>query len=292
MKMLLKSSLKLFLIIICIYGCNSADSGKGTRLKFNLQKGKTYAYSIEMDPETQMKQGKMASKMRFDYIINVIDENSDTKRLKVTFNRIATQIGMPSGGNGGMNFDTDSIDTQENPKDHFSGTIGNIFKAMKGRSFEMKVDESGHIEEITGTKEMAETMVNAMNLEANMKPMVLQVFNAQFNDETIKRSFDQALNIYPNKRVNPGDKWTKNTSIEFFMMNASMATNYTVKEIKGNLVTLITDGTVEMNNGNGISKGTMIIDAVTGLVKEAFITQSVRGNFSLDNKIKITGVEK
>ncbi|MFL5810915.1 MAG: DUF6263 family protein [Flavisolibacter sp.] len=272
-----------------MYGCNSADSGKGTMLKFNLQKGKTYAYSIEFDPEAQMKQGKMASKMRFDYIINVLDESSDAKRLKVTFKRIATQMGMP---NGGMNFDTDSMPRQQNSKDRFSGTIRNVFNAMKGKSFEMKVDESGHIEEITGTKEMAESMVNAMNLDANMKQIVLQMFNTQFSDESIKKSFDQALNIYPAKRVNPGDKWTKQTSIEFFMMNASMSTNYTVKEIKGNLVTLVTDGTLEMNNGNGTSKGTMIVDAATGLVKEANITQNVRGNFNLDNSIKITGVER
>jgi hypothetical protein len=276
----------LFLSLnVLISACKSGD-GSGTMLKFNLQKGKTYAYSIDMDPETEMKQGKMSSKMHFDYLIQVTDESSDTKTLKVTFKRIATQLGMPGSG---MDVDTDKPAADSNRKDNFSSTIANVLKAMKGRSFEMKVDESGHIEEISGTKEMAETMVNAMNLDANMKPMVLQVFNTQFNDEMIKRSFDQALNIYPAKRIKPGDTWTKNTSIEIFMMNAAMSTKYIVKEIKGNLVTLQTDGTLEMNGGSGVSKGTMLVNATDGLVSEANITQNVRGNFKLDNKIRITG---
>jgi hypothetical protein len=277
----------LVMALALIYGCNSSDS-KGVNLKFNLQKGKAYQYVMDQDMQQEMSGQKMSSKMNFAYSLEVTDDVGGVKTLKTTYDRIAMSMSSP---NGDINIDTDhpSADTASlaNPMQ----MMGGMFNALKGKSFIMKVDAEGNITEVSGLNELVQSMVANMPVEEKMKPMMLQMFSAQFNEESMKQSFANAFNIFPGKPVKVGDTWEKKNAMKG-MANMDMNTTYTVRDIKGDTVTLDSRSKLNSANISGEQTGTYRIDAGTGLVTEGTFEQKFGEPANMISKGKIAGREK
>lgn len=284
----------LVLLLLCsscslMLSCNSSKPKETPILKFNLQKGKAYAYSMKVDIEREMQGQKMNSMMNFDYDVEVIDDKDNIKTLKSTYRKVMMNMKLPQ-----MNVDvdtdrpvSDTIIDKNNPMAFF----GNMFHAIVGKSFTLKVDAEGKVLEVTGLKEMGEAMMASMKPDETLRPVIEQAFNSQFNEASMKQNFSQAFNIFPNKPVKVGDSWEKNMTLGG-MMPAVVKTVYTVKDIKADKITLDVQSNTEIQNTKSLMTGSMMVDPVTGLVTDADMEQKSEGMSKSTTKIKITGKEK
>jgi hypothetical protein len=281
------------LLLVMLQACNSsgntAADGDGVRLQFNLQKGKTYTYSMDMDMESEMQGQAMNNDMQFDYTVEVLDAQDSVKTLKTTYDHISMKI---KAGQMDLSFDTNepqkdsAADFRTNPM----GVMSNMFYAMKGKSFEMKINNQGEVLAITGLDELRQAMMNSLGGDETVQQAMGQAFQQQFNEENIKSSFSQAFSIFPDKAVKVGDSWTKKMSMGA-PMASEMNTTYKVKEINNNEVVLDVASDINMGDNKGKQTGTMKLEPNTGLVTEAVLEQKLSNPVNMTTKTKIIGKE-
>jgi Family of unknown function (DUF6263) len=281
-------ALSILILSCSLQSCSDAKADT-VNLKFNLAKGRSYIYTINVDSKTEA-QGQTASNLiRFEYIMNVADEVNGIKTLKVTYKRIAMKIEM---ANRKIEVDTnipftDSV-SEQNPMSMMSA----MFAAMKDKSFEMKVDSTGSIVEVNGIRELMTSMIRDMHLPESRTQMLEQMFSAQFNDESIKQNFSQAFNIYPGKTVKVGDKWDKTVNMNMGPMKLESKTNFTVKEINAKTVKLESVSNTSINGSKGTQTGTFEIDRGTGVILNGEAEQEIDGPSKVISHTKITGSEQ
>ena len=269
--------------------CKSSDQKSEAVLKFNLQNGKTYEYKMAMDMDNEAQGQKIKSVMSFDYDIAVVGDSAGVKTLKATYKHIDMDMTAP-GGKMSFNSDkaTDTANLQANPM----AVMGKVFGAMVGKSFTLKVDPEGKVTSVSGLSEMADAMLNSIDLPEEAKPQVRQTFDAQFNEDNMKQTFSQAFNIFPNKPVKVGDKWDKQLNMSGMVgTGADAKTTYTVKDISNEKVTLDALSNIEAAGNKIQQSGTMEVARSTGLVTDAKLNQILNGQVSGKTTIKITGKE-
>lgn len=283
--------------LLVVTGCNSSDTkeankaanGDAVELKFNLQKGKSYTYTMDMEMEGEMQGQKLENDMAFEYSVEVVDDKDSLKTLKTTYDRIKMEM---NAGQMNMHVDTNEPqqDSAADPRQNPMAIMSNMFHAMKGKAFEMKVNNRGEVVSVSGMEEMMNAMMNSMAVDETMKQTMAQAFQSQFNEESVKQSFAQAFNIFPDKAVKVGDTWTKSASISG-MASADVATVYKVKEIKADEVVLDVSADLSINGGKGTQTGTMKVDATSGLVTDAEMEQKLTSPQPMTIKYKIKGRE-
>jgi hypothetical protein len=165
-----------------------------------------------------------------------------------------------------------------------------MFSIIKGKSFTMQVNEKGQIISVSGIDKIGEAVVNEMNLPEEMKPMIKQNFQKQFNDDAVKQMFSQSFEIFPNKYVKIGDHWKTNANLT--ALKQDIATVYTVKSIKGNRVFLNGESKIKSPDGknSGTQTSKLIIDAKTGLMIDGVFDQKINDG-QINSKSRITGKE-
>ena len=279
--------LLIFLVFLghmmVLSSCNSS-SPESAFLKFDLEKGRTYSYTMNTDMENERQGIKTKSEMKFDYEMEVTDDKDGIKTLKCTY----TKVVMGSEGADSNDIDTDkpapdSIpDLRANPK----GVLNAMFHAIVGKGFIMKVDAEGRVTEVNGLKEMSEAMLGSMNLPEKSKADVRRIFSAQFNEEVLKSSFSQAFNIFPNKAVKVGDSWDKTINLPG-MVKSSIKYTFNVKSITDTIVTLGVNAGLEMGKNHGVMEGTMVVDRKSGLITNGETSQKFEGKMA--SRTRITG---
>jgi hypothetical protein len=252
-------------------------------LKFNFQRGRTYNYAMTFDINQKKGDQSRASTMKWNYDMRVIDEKNDLKTIKTTYRRIDMTMDM---GNQKMEFSSEKeVDAMD-----FMQLPSRMFGIIKGKSFTMQVNEKGEVVSVSGFDKIGEAVVGEMNVPEEMKAMMRQNFQKQFNDDAAKQMFSQAFEIYPNKYVKVGDKWKANSSIA--ALKQDVTTVYTVKNIKGNRV--FVNGESKLKSSDGKPSGTqtskLIIDAKTGLMIDGVFDQKSNEG-QMNTKSRITGKE-
>jgi hypothetical protein len=253
-------------------------------LKFNFQKGKTYNYAMTFDVNQKKGDQSRGTIMKWNYNMQVVDEKKDLKTIKTTYKRIDMTMDMGNGQK--MEFSSEKqVDAMD-----FMQLPSKMFGIIKGKSFTMQVNGKGEIISVSGFDRIGEAVVNEMNLPEEMKPMMQQNFQKQFNDDAAKQIFSQAFEIYPNKFVKVGDHWKSNSTVA--ALKQEIATVYTVKNIKGNRVFI--NGESNLKSSDGKNSGTqstkLIIDSKTGLMIDGVFDQK-SSDGQTNSKSRITGKE-
>ena len=280
----------LLLAFYILQSCNTAGSGEAVSLKFNLEKGKSYEYEIISSMQNEVQGQVMNSNMQFHYLIEVLDDNNGIKTLRNTYNRVKMQMDMP---NTNVDIDTDTQqDTTANANDStgIDNMMSDMFYAMKGKSFTMKVNASGEVVEISGLEEMQQAMIDGLKANTEKRPYFEAGFKSQFNEENLRQLFSQAFNIFPNKPVRVGDSWNKVMSINNGMTKIN--TTYTVKAIEPGSITLDASSTFDMMGSTGIQQGSFEINPQTGLITHAEYTQTFEGPMKMVTTTVIKGRER
>lgn len=261
------------------------EPGKEVMLQFNLEKGRSYGYDINMEIAQEVQERKLNSGMNWKYNLRVMEDNKKEKLIKVTYDRIA--ISMDMGGQK-MEFSSDAAPADpSNPLN----MVTNLLSAMKGKSFTMTVNAKGEIGKVEGFDQLGEDLVSGMKLPAESKGKMLQSFRSKFNANDVKETFAQTFSMLPGKKVKAGDSWEKESATKLGPTKGKLVTVYTVQSVNGGLVKLIGKG--KLLPGNGTTAGTqnsrMTIDAATGLVLQNVFDIKAEGPNKITSHGRITG---
>jgi Family of unknown function (DUF6263) len=271
----MKKIVVALLAIITVAGiqsCQSTKSATGSKmLKFNFEKGKGYDYEMIINMDQDIMGQAMQMDMTNYYSMDVVADDGTTKTITTTYDRFKMNMKV-----GPMNIDVDSDKPLHeigdgDGKDPMK-MVNRLFGAIKGKKFTMKVNAEGKVEEVTGFKEMAQSIVDSMGVDEKMKEQMQQQFSKQFNEQSLKDQFERFLYIFPNKDVKVGDSWQKTTT-PGMAMGGKYVSTYTVSEIEGDMVTVEEkskiEGASEAMDMKGDITGTLVIDSKTGLVVNA-----------------------
>lgn len=284
----------VFSFLIGIEACQSSKSATSAKmLKFNFEKGKGYDYEMNIDMDQEIMGSSTKLGIATYYSMDVMEDDGKVKVLQARYDRFKMDMdlfGMK------LNVDTEKpVDTAGASKDPMQ-MISRLFGAIKGKQFRMKVDAEGKVLEINGFKEIAESIISSMELDAEdqkeVRGKMETQFDQQFNDQNIREQFERVLYIFPNKEVKVGDSWQKSSNMNS-KMSGKMNSTYKVTEIEGDMVTLeektkivSADDAMEVE---GEQNGILVVDSRTGLVVTADLVMDMTakaGGMSIDVKAK------
>ena len=276
--------LKIFLTVaaiatsVIIAGCGNGGETKtadGYLLKFNMNKGTKFEYSVTMDmgmKETVMgKDVDVKNKMLIGYTFAVTGDSAGWKKVDATISRIAMDMNA-EGMN--MHFDSNEPDTSKVSDTNPMAMVGKVMGALKGGQFGFTINENGEIGSVYGMKEMMQNMIAKANLP-NAENMT-QSLGKSFDEENFKQNMQQSFNMYPGKPVKTGESWTKTMSMKSSGMDMHLDNTYTLESVTGDdalvkVVSKISSGAdststpgVKMDMSGNMS-GSMHYDLPTGI---------------------------
>ena len=269
--------------IVSMQSCQSTKSSTASKmLKFNFEKGKGYDYDMVWDLDTKV--AGQVSKISIDgsYSMRITEDDGTVKSVSTSYKSLKMKMEV-----GGMNFEIDSdkaagagSDMEKDPM----GAMGKIFSSLVNKPFIIKVDAEGKVLEVSGFEKIINDMIDSLPGDESVKEQARASMKDQFNEQSIKDNFAQVFTIFPNKEVKVGDSWEKsyNTGGK---MGAKFTSNYTVKDIDGDHVTLSTDTKISPTGSDseveGKQTGTILVDSKTGLM--------INASFDQDMKVKSQG---
>lgn len=282
----------LLSILFLTYSSTRADQPISTRnvdqnkqpvqLKFNLKAGEKYLFSsvVKQHITQEMMGQKIVTKqdMTSDYIYDVQAVQNGTTTINVTFNALKMDTDV-AGGMQQLHFDS------ANP-DAGTGEL-KVLTNLIGKSFLMRVNETGQVENIEGLAELIESIDDQH----------AEILKQSFGDSSIIQSMNQITNIYPDKPVNTGDSWVKKSSGSIAgMLHSTVTSQFSLSAINEGVATLSVDGQMvfsklEGSNNplfqnaeldlNGTQQGTMEVDRATGLPTQTTLKQNVNGTLAI-----------
>ena len=288
MKTKIFGMLTAFALSIILWSCNgSKSSGDAVDLKFNLEKGKSYEYTMkthfDMDMEMMGKKMNTGGDMDFGFNMKVNDVDAQGNRmLSSTYDVIRFKMNAM-----GMDMGYDSKNVGDTTKENMmSGMFRKIFAGMLGKTFKMTMSQKGEISKIEGLQEMVQSMSDHLDIPENMKAQMQKQMQQSFSDDQIKQSFEQGFGFYPDKPVKVGDSWTKNMTRNMNNMSMNMDSKYSVKEVNEKTVVLDITGVIKAGGKDssatagmdmkGDSKGTMEIERSTGMAKKGTMDMTIK----------------
>ena len=278
-------------MLITQWACQTTkNSSVKKMLRFNLEAGRGYDYEMNMDMEQEVLGQPMKMEMAYYYSMDVADGEKGNKQIVTAIDRLRIKMGM-----AGMNIDVDTdkpASGTNSGSDPFS-KINNMLAGVKGRTFTMDVDPEGHVVAVKGMEEMGKAIADSLQLEGEDRLEFEKRFGQQLNEKATREQFERVWLIFPNREVKVGDSWTKTYSIGG-QMPGKYVSEYTVKEIEGDMVTLEEETKIEPNGEEGPSvkgkiTGTAVVDSRSGLIvnsdQDMKMTVSVNG-FEVESKGK------
>jgi len=281
-------SIIIFSFMALILACNNnrTSSQHSGALRFNLPEGKAYRYDMDFRTEQDANGNPLLSEMKTSYIIEVVDDSAGFRKVKNTYERFVVKM---KGANNSMT-DIDTERPVQNPDSasvNSMGMMSSMFKTLKGKSFYMLVDREGQVVKIEGLQELMQSVVESLDVPEETKNMIRPVLASMFSEETVKQTFSQSFNIYPNRVVKVGDSWEKET-VGNSMMQLSGKTTYTVKDISNDKVTVEAVARLGTAGSTTDLHATYVLDAPTGLILNA----DFRSTFGSPVTVTTTGTIK
>jgi hypothetical protein len=295
------SSAMSIVAFFVLLSCNNmpGKSGDAIDLKFNLAKGASYDYNMNMDMSVKGNANgqpiNVTNKMAMGYHFGVTDDSAGWKKISSTISRIAMNINAGSGVN--INYDSDKpVDTS----DMVNGTMGKVLGAMKGGEFTFTMNDKGKIGSVTGITEMMNRMMASV---PNAGAMAGSMSSA-FNEDNFKQNIQQAFGMYPDKPVKPGDAWTSAMNMNNAGMSIKMNNTYTLESVSGDNANIKVNSKITSPSGdstmgiNGSMTGTMKYDIPTGVPVDGDLDMIMNMNvnqggqsmpINMDVKMKISG---
>jgi hypothetical protein len=278
------------IILFALLGLQACQTKTGARLlRLDLEKGKSYEFEVVTDQQQQMMDKESEINMTARYRMDVIDATDDIQTLKVTYGRFKMYMKVMGFV---LDIDTDNPPappTNENIQANPLGMMGNVFAGIKNRSFTLQLDREGKVISVQGFEKIMQEMIDPLDVDDNTKLQIRASLSDQFNEENIKDQFVSFFNIFPNKEVKAGDTWEKSWKTSG-RMPSSFVTTYTVKDIDGEHINLLTDTKISSDKKEmeikGTQKGPLLVDSRSGLVVNGSLDQDIDAVFQ-DMEIKI-----
>lgn len=290
---------KSILLIITIVFCASLSGQTGINLRLNPEKNKVYKlHSVSEQTILQTINGNqqtIESKSVYTLSLKMIDSSPAFIVAEIRFDTIDTKTntmgkvvrsGSASGGN---------IESKET-----SEIMSFFMNSLTKNSLYAKIDNSGKVSEIMNLKMIADKILKDTSLIALTGPassaLKGQIINL-VSDNSLKTLIDMFTNNLPGKEVKTGDNWSAVTSTNAGGMSLDITTAYHLTSVTGNVANISAESNIRaaanavpMESGGakityddfkGLSKSTITVDTVTGLIIENNSQTRITGNLGV-----------
>lgn len=290
-KKIITGLLLFMMLMLALSGC-----GEKGKLMMNFKKGDSYNVEASINTKTTMNimnqnvETNLIENVKYNYSITDVDK-SNTYTIKCT---IKSMNMKQTSAQGSVEYDS-----SKNAAD--SDAVSKMMSSMIGKSYTMKITSSGEVKEITGIDEMMNGIINSTELKDSDKTAAQNVFKQFLSDDVVKQQAEEMFKLYPNKKVNIGDKW--NTSMNISAgIPMSINTTLQLKDEKDGVATINEDSKIKVDgdkatldmegmkfkyNISGKQNGTIKIKEDSGLITNQEITQKLTGTIGIDGNEQI-----
>jgi len=252
----------VILLLAFSFHCQGADK---YTLEYKLEKGKTYKqHSVSDMNMTMSAMGqdiKMNIQMDIDVKFDVIDQNNDGYNLRMSYQRIKTNMTSPAA------YSIDS-DSPENSSDKSSS---DFLKSLIGVPIDIQITQQGKVTSVKGVEKLMEKINSVDN------PQFKQMFNQQFSEKMIQKMIEQFSIYLPDKPVAINDNWDVATSLSSNGIDIINKMKLTLNQTANNVATIGLTGTLSTPEGGAVTK-------IQGMDAKVSVTGTQTGTVQLDMK--------
>ncbi len=252
-----------------------AQAQKAYPLKFNPPDGSQYG--VTLVSQTKMVQNIMDQNvdMNMDYNLSStyhISTAGNNKKLTLVYDQF--NMNMLIMGQQ-VKMSSEDADT--------TNKASAAFRALKGQTMSLLMDEYGKVLKIEGAAEMLQKMGGAGQQQEAIKGVI--------GEDALKNMIEQSFGFYPSTPVKAGGSWVTDISLKQPYIISGSAT-YTLVKVEGKKAfinftgKLATDSSSSMNSNGmavnfeieGTFSGNSEVDIDTGIPQKSFIQQKMKGN--------------
>lgn len=264
------------------------DNGSGKKaFQYNLQKGKTYPYTIKEKEEQKIEaEGKSESITNETYdelTFTINDVVGDVYKVRVNF--ISKKTTLKAQGK------TLSISTNEvAPKDKALAQTYKLYKALVGNSFTMDLDKNGIVSNIKGMEKIYSKVESVVkkDLKGDELNAFMDAIKSTLNPKVFKAQFEAVRIQFPQSGVQQGDTWSDKPKTSISDINYKLTKlDNSVAEVSISSA-MKPDSKSDTQNGvtlkasiKGGQNGTIILDASSGWIKKGNIVTTVAESQSM-----------
>jgi hypothetical protein len=308
-KILLSSAALLF--CVCVMAQNSVN------LKMNLEKNKVYRFNT-VSEQTILQtvngnQQTVDSKTNYTLSLKMMDVTPGFMVCEVRFDTLITitnAMGKASNITSVSEGDIKSAETSE--------VMSCIMNRISKNALYVKMDFTGKVIEIVNLKMLSDAVLKDTASIALAGPVAAAVKKQIVNlvsENTLKTMIEMFSYFLPGKQVNTGDNWNISVSTNSGGMLLDIVTNFHLDGMNANAANITAESDIKaaagagpMESGGatityddlkGLSKSTLVIDILTGLIVEEKSKTHIAGNLgvtvpgmSLQIPMEINGTSK
>ncbi|HRN57312.1 MAG TPA: DUF6263 family protein [Agriterribacter sp.] len=268
------------------------DKDHPVQLRFNPSPGSVYCYDTENEIAIEVDmEGKKIKNRNKSTIINTYSVSKDTGggfRFNIRYNKIKTKT---ENGDIVTEADADNAALSVYPLEKMLGIV-------KDQDINVFVDVSGKVKAISGYDEVkAKLMEGFAPDDTYSRDIARAQWDKVIGSGMIKEQAGHIFNMTPDSMVYQGYQW-KARSIQRAEIPMNVTTTYTVSKIDpGNKIIVLSDATMTsvttpaagiipvqpevVADLKGIQKGTIEIDALSGMVIKSEISGTIKGTIQV-----------
>lgn len=279
----MKKILSLFLAVTGLLACKS----KPENILIKLTKGQSYTQHTfsRISVAINMMGTEIPGISTFDAVqkFDVVDVKDSIYTFNVTYQSISSKVDYQSRPTK-MILNVDSYAVNNNP-------MLRVLDALKGRSYQVKMSNTGRVIETIGADSMLKDLITTMPgiPKASKAGMITEALNS-YGDKSIKLNAESLMYLYPKQPVREGDSWDANRKGGDNLMEPKIEAVYTLDKITESAYQISGKSNVTMNSGDdmaekvnlriklsGTKNSSSKIDKKSGLVTEIKIVQDING---------------
>jgi hypothetical protein len=265
--------------------------GDKVTLKLNLKKGDVFHYNMttvqNISQSIKKQDINIKQTMTFDYLMDVKNIDAEGSYvIDATYDKI--KISLNSMGSD------ESYDSEDTTVT--LSKTGKIYSCLKGATLGIVLTSSGKVTKVTGINKLIDKMIATMGIkDESMEKTMRTSLQSMVGEETMKQSFGNGFDIYPDGPVSVGSTWTKEMNMKI-ISSVTIKNEYKVTDIKDNLVNIDVKSTISTDPGakgiemmsmtmnyklKGSQKGNSEMEIGSGMVTKSTITQDISGTVSM-----------
>jgi hypothetical protein len=290
---------KIFLLSVAVLFVISATGQSAVNLKLNPEKNKVYRFnSASNQTIIQIVNGNqqtVESKTDYTVSLKMIDATSDFMVTEVhidTMKTVTNSMGRSSVMTSAKEGDIKSAET--------SDIVSCILNRLTKNPLYVKMDFSGKPVEIVNLKMLSDVILKdtgSMTITGPLAASIKKQVADLISDKTLKNLVGTFTSNLPGRQVAPGESWNRSESTNSGGMALDITTSYHLDGVKDNSAAVTAEAEIKaaanadpiMSGGakityddlKGLSKFTMTVDILTGLILEEKAKTHIAGNLSV-----------
>jgi Family of unknown function (DUF6263) len=308
-----KILLSCTLAVICL----SIVAQNDILLKLNLEKNKVYRFSSSSEQTVSQtingNQQTTETKSNNTVAIKMIDATADFIIAEVRFDSIVYR-------NNAMGKTTivSSVNEGNIKSSEASEVLSSIMNRLSKNALYIKLDFTGKVLEIVNSKMLSDVIMkdtSSITLTGPVASGIKTQIKNMVSDNALITMVEAFTYNLPGKQVAKGENWNISLNINSGGMSLNIITNYHLNGVNGNKADISAESNIKaaqnaapMEAGgakityddlNGLSKSSIVIDVLTGLVVENKAKTHITGNlgitgpgFSMQMPMDISGESK